>query len=371
MPQAHDLRSQLARQNSKLDRCSLVQRRNSLCVRATFPGRSDPRQTKQTSLSLGLQATPEHLRQALALAREIDDQLMLQTFSWDAWSPERLERRIHGDAAGLITMAEFRAGIEATYAHKYPDTERSWATVWGKKYQPAINLLARMQGPCTQERLITALGGVASLSARKTMGSVFNQTIAYLRLGLDPKAITAASAGYNRKELQTRVIPSDQELLAYWNSLELPHWRWMFGMVLAYGIRPHEIVNCTLKADGALRVPQDTKTGSRLVRACPEEWIEELQLQKVCRPSQTKEKVAKACSDYLRKHQLPVKLYDARHAYAIRLLKHGITADVGAQLMGHSVEMHTETYRYWITESHMSEVYARIGHKFRRDADTA
>lgn len=369
MPQPFDLSSQLARENQKLDRCSLIQRKNSLYLRATLPKRGDPTVRGQNSFPLKLLALPENLKKAVELARRLDDQLLHESFSWALWEADALERDHQGLTPHAVSVAEFRAGIEAVYHQKYPEKPQKWDTIWGKKYKPAIQLLAELNGPCSEELLVDAVAR-ASASSRKSSASIYNAVIRKLRLDYSTDAITQAGAGYTRAELTPRDIPSDDELLCYWSQIKLPHWRWMFGMVMTYGIRPHEITDCKLRADGALDISDDTKTGRRESWACPDEWVEELNLRQITVPTQAKTQVSRACNDYIRDQGIPIPLYAIRHAYAIRLLNHGISADVGAKLMGHSPQIHTTTYRQWMNEKHMSALRERIGHKFRRDGGT-
>jgi hypothetical protein len=124
MAQPFDLTSQLARENRKLDHCSLTQRKNSLYLRATLPKRQDPSTKGQTSMALGLTALPENLKKAVELARLLDDQLHQESFSWALWEPSELNRVIKGHPAHSITVAEFRSGIESVFDQKYPETPK-------------------------------------------------------------------------------------------------------------------------------------------------------------------------------------------------------------------------------------------------------
>lgn len=371
---AHDLSSLLKRESAKLDRCSLEQLNSKLYLRATLP---DPRNSLRRSrrrIPLPLQAEPVNVRLAVKLAQRLDEQLLDHCFRWEAWLPEVLEGwvRCGGEepAEREATMDDLRAAIEALFERKYPDTERSWATIWGKKYLPALKLLEPLRGPCTLDRLLDRLQQVPSASARKSHGSILRQAAAELRLPMDLDALSRAAAGYTYAALQPRDIPSDEELMASWRRIRYPHWRWTMGMVMAFGLRPSEVSGCRLRSDGAVEVDEDSKTGYREVWACPDEWVSELDLQTVVRPPHHRLKTSMACNRYLRDQGIPVPLYAARHAYAIRLLSHGISAELGARLMGHSVEMHTRIYQHWINAKHMAALRQRIGHKFKREPGT-
>ena len=87
------------------------------------------------------------------------------------------------------------------------------------------------------------------------------------------------------------------------------------------------------------------------------------------RPSQSVLTVAKAASDYFsekkpgrpgvrtRPARLPFSLYTLRHAYAIRLITEGCNSDLSAELMGHSVRVHENTYRRWLNQRYMDDMY--------------
>jgi integrase len=60
--------------------------------------------------------------------------------------------------------------------------------------------------------------------------------------------------------------------------------------------------------------------------------------------------IGESCSRYFNGLKLPFHLYDMRHRWAIRTLEIGLDISLAAQQMGHSVQMHSETYHHWISE---------------------
>jgi integrase len=376
---SYDLSAQIDRENRRLDRCSLEQRGGRVALRSTLPDPEDPSKRSRRRINIPLPAAPAEFRRMAELARDLDDELLSGTFHWKRWTPEALERRCGGggeEGAGL-TMAQLREALLVTWQEKYPGVEQVWHSIWGKKWKPLLSRLEAMGGPCDEERLRAMLAEL-SPSSRKDAASVLSVVIKARRLALDVTQIREAGRGYGVRELQARDIPSDEELLSYVSQISQPHWRWMYGILLTYGIRPHEIAFCELRSDGVLDIA-DGKTGERESWPCPEEWVKRLKLHDVHRPTQGASRVAKAAADALtsarsdgrgghRKPVLPFGLYTLRHAYAIRLLNFGISSDVGARLMGHSVEIHNRTYRRWLNKGHMSELRKRLSHKFRGDA---
>ena len=370
------LSPELKRFNAKLDHCALEARRNRLALRALLPDPSNPGERKRQRLNLPVVVNLTTLPRIKKLAAALDEELDTGTFHWKRWTPEAISRQLQGEIDGL-SMEQLRQAIQDTWVLKYPDVEQAWHSVWGKKWAPLLRRLETLSGHCNEARLEAVLQAMAP-SARKDAASILSQVIKLQRLELDVSVLREAGRGYSSKELQIRDIPSDAELLSYVDKIRQPHWRWMYGVLLTYGIRPHEIAHCQLRDDGVLEISAG-KTGARESWACPQEWIEQLQLHRVCPPRQSAATVAKAAADALsssrsdghgghRKPVLPFGLYTLRHAYAIRLLHYGIAADVGARLMGHSVEVHHRTYRRWVNKRHMDELRLRLEPQLRASA---
>lgn len=375
-----DLSSLLARENRKLERCRIAQRGERLYLRATLPGRLDAATRCRTAIALGLMATPAGLRQAVALARQLDDELSLACFDWAHWSPEALAARAPAGTAAVQRggsgpdFEALAAAVEALYGRKYPGLPRSSTTAWGKKYAPVLKLLATATGPVTDARLAALLRSVPSPSSRKSSASILRQAVVQLGWPLDRQSISEAGSGYGRREISPRDIPSDETIESYIDQIELPHWRWLYGMVWLFGIRPHEITGAELeRRDGryVLHIDEDTKTGARESWAFPDSKVEQYGLQHVHRPPQDKFHVTTTANLYLcsaksdgrggrRRPRLPFSLYNLRHAYAIRLLVAGWPAELGARLMGHSVQQHTETYQRWVNQQHMKAMHSQF-----------
>jgi integrase len=161
-------------------------------------------------------------------------------------------------------------------------------------------------------------------------------------------AIREAGKGYTATKVEKRDIPSDKLIEEIWGKIKLPHWRWMFGMIATYGLRPHEIAECELDLDGFCHVGDETKTGFHIAWPVHKHWIKDFKLRKEHRPPQSKDDVAHAANDYLHKRgRVPFPLYNLRHAYAIRLFNKNIPSSIGAKVMGHSEEIHRNTYQRW------------------------
>lgn len=362
----------LEKTNGALSHCRISERSNHFVIRATLPTKADPSKSAHQSISTGIKSEPENVGTVKRLALELDEQIREGTFKWDLWDRTALKKRSRGVAPDEVTPAEFAEAIIEMFTHKNPGVERSWKTIWGKKFAPSYKRMLNAPAVVVdEETLRQLLLSNESLSARKTDGSVYSTTIVFKGWRqFNRSSIFEAASGYTAAELTPRDIPSDEELLTYYSVIDAPHWKWLYGVVLTYGIRPHEIAFATVTKDGRLDI-SDGKTGAREAWPCKAEWVDQLKLREMNRPPQPANTVAKIAADYFaekkpgrpgvrtRPARLPFSLYILRHAWAIRAMKEGYTTSLAAKLMGHSTRVHETTYRRWINKRQMDEMFTQ------------
>jgi integrase len=163
---------------------------------------------------------------------------------------------------------------------------------------------------------------------------------------------------YSPKQVSPRDLPDDLTITQWWYKITNPGWRWVYGMIATYGLRPHEVFRLDLEQLGngsnIVSVLENTKTGARLVWACYPEWFEQFQLQDVKLPKIKLDRpntaIGESCSHYFGDFKLPFQLYSLRHSWAVRTLEFGLDISLAAQQMGHSIQVHSGTYHHWITE---------------------
>ncbi|MFM6864302.1 MAG: site-specific integrase, partial [Dolichospermum sp.] len=148
-------------------------------------------------------------------------------------------------------------------------------------------------------------------------------------------------------------------------------WRWVYGMLAVFGLRPREIfvnpdVNWWLNyenIDLTWKVDKDCKTGAREALPLYKEWIEEFDLRnsqylemlmlEISKKDQNNyaeiTALIQRVSWWFRKIGLDFKTYDLRHGWAIRAHILGIPIKAAADNLGHSVQIHTQTYQRWFS----------------------
>jgi hypothetical protein len=176
--------------------------------------------------------------------------------------------------------------------------------------------------------------------------------------------LAALSGDYSKPE--PRDLPSDEAIAAFFPTIQNPKWRWVYGAIATYGLRPHEALFLRVNADGTANV-LDGKTGPRKVWPYLPEWhyafsCQNQRLPSVTTEGRTFEQIGRSVIKYLRspRVQCPWKIYNIRHAWAVRTMALGMKDHIAAKEMGHSVEVHQRIYQAWISEREHAAAFAEI-----------
>lgn len=358
--------------NRKLSHCNVktVPGREAVYLQATLPCKTEPSKYKQQQIATGLKVSHPSTRETLqALAFRLDGQLELSTFSWSDWSKDKITAKKGSTPRESILFSDLWEGVEARFDAYYPDKPKTGAGIYTSKYKPTISLLRKFYGSADLEAICQVIKDIESPSSRENFGSIISVTLDHMELTWDKKPLFAAKKGYTISQLTERDIPSDDELLAIWSSIKDPRWKWVHGMSMAFGTRPSELLSVEFEDDVINLMTYKTKGKpySREAWALPEEWIEELNLREMHKPTCNRLNVARQYSDYMERNNLKHwPLYNLRHAYAIRSLVKGIEISMAARLMGHTESTHRKHYQLWISKKDMRAMRERQRDKFKR-----
>jgi integrase len=294
-------------------------------------------------VALGLPATLQSLLKAEELGLRLGS-MIRSDFSWEAW--DALIAPPEHEAQKVIDAHRFREAARELHALKYRKDPVRGESAWGKKWKPALNKVP-LSGEINEKTLIRVLRTLPAGSAvRRDQGNILSQVAKHL--GMNEKPIIDVCRGYGVDRISERDIPTDSDITKAFEQIGLPHWRYTFGMCAAFGLRPHEVSEAIWLENNWIEVGEKTKTGSRRVRACHGGWVEKFKLRDLPRPKQKPLALSRPFSYGLERDGVAIKPYNLRHAYALRLMSVGVTADLGARLMGHSLTVHQSTYQRWI-----------------------
>jgi integrase len=185
-------------------------------------------------------------------------------------------------------------------------------------------------------------------------------------LELDDKRIKAIAGSYKPKPVDPAELPGDEEIIAIWETMGV--WKWVYGMMATYGLRPHETFKVDLRKENSqliATVKNDTKTGSRIVLPLHNSWTDLFSLETIVYPNiildgRDNRRLSERISLRFREKRVPHSPKALRHAYSCRGARLGIGPDVMARLMGHSISVHCSTYQNAISLAQYQEILKKV-----------
>ncbi len=347
----------------------LERRGQKLGIRGTFPPRPGSHRVRphQQRVSLGLPATPTGLKAAEQQAKIIAAQLIQNTFDWAVYLPVAGGGQLH--QMDLVEKVEAFRQHFITQPQRIGNPASSRAT-WETAYAPYLRKLVAIAQTSPNLNLAEAIyktveSTPANSRSRQICCTALGVWADFLRLEL-PRDLKEFWGHYSPSTTRMRHLPTDEQIVEVYQQIPNPAWQFVYGVMATYGLRNHEVFFCDYIRLQE-RAPQDptaysievletTKTGSREVWPFYPEWVKEFSLHDIRLPSintdltaTTLQRIGQKVSAQLRRYNLPFNPYDLRHAWAVRTIHFGLSDTVAAQMMGHSVAIHTRTYHRWMT----------------------
>jgi integrase len=335
------------------NRITIRTRGNSwLYLRGHLPNKpGEPSGSSQQEIAMHLPFSVDALRRAERDAHLLNQRLIERTFDWKDYGVTEADRLTMPISQ---LLEEFKAECLKRGKIK-PDT---WDNTWFytlKKLPAAASL---------RESLILAV--VHSLEPDSRAREVTCQRLQRLCefAGLDVD-LSEYKGNY---EPTPRDIPSDELIVEWRDRIPNEAWRWVYGTIAAFGLRPHEIFTCHFPNPEdplTLHVHHKTKTGFRVTHAIHPEWAKDWNLAAVNMPQVSRsgrEAGQAVCRAFAAdRYDIPFQPYDLRHAWAVRAsVTKGLPVSTSAAMMGHSVATHTKVYHRWLSAKTNEAVYRRL-----------
>jgi integrase len=317
-----------------------------LRLRATLPPKpgSDKLLHHQQRISLGYHANPAGLVLAEKEARKIGALLDCHQFSWTPYLPLVIPK---GETVcdWLGRFAEWRSQHD-------PIAAVSWNTDYDQPFKrlPPDAIL-------TADLLIGVIASTkANTRTRRRYCLAYQQLAKFAGIAFDSKPLIGS---YSAKKVNPRDLPDDTTVLNTFLIIKSPGWRWIYGAIASYGLRPHEAFFVDFD-DYPIATVLRGKTGSRFVWPLWPEWPELWALQHIilpdCAPGQSHAAYGERVTQFFGRN-LKFRAYDLRHAWAGRAVEFGLDVGLASKQMGHSVKIHTGTYQMWLDKSVQQRVY--------------
>lgn len=364
----------------------------SIGLQGTFPCKpgdvgKNGSPNKQYTISLRLPAHDNGLKMAEAKAKELD---ALVTTNHFKWTPELLGKQAQKlavpEASNTVKhVDELIEEFEKEFWKTRDRKNRKDITNWQKNY---LKYFKRFPSnvPLSNKVLIQVIEtSRPNTPTRKQMIEVLKRFCKFADFD-DSEIVKYRVVG--KLERKRRVPPTDEQVVLGFdkvnqtpdsrtshNATKPEQWRWAYGMLATYGLRPHELWAVDLEhftdPSNTLHfvklnpeLTEGTKTGERDCGIPPlhPEWVQLFDLKN------PKPITSNACllakTSMIGRRFVKVDMgfhpYDLRHAYAIRGHSLGLQLKVMADFMGHTVREHTETYQKWMNENVNKEIYEKV-----------
>lgn len=323
-------------------RCTIERRGDRLLLRGTFPPK--PTATRQDwhrqRIFIGVNATPSGISHAESEARKISALLDQNLFDWTPYINQPDETEITFDQ----WVAKFKA-------HKIAQGINE--TTWHREYYYPFKTIDSLD----PEKAIAAIFKTEPNSRKRSRYCMsISALFKFAGVDLDLKAY---KGNYSATTVQPRDIPTDSTIQEWFFKIKNDSWRWAFGIIAAYGIRPEELLDLEFDEMPILIVRGDKSFSSdRRVYPIYPEWVDLFNLKNHNVPK-CKDTGKQTCHQFQR-YEIPFRPYDMRHAWAIRSMEFGLPLELAAQQMGHSMTVHSQTYHRWISDRHHKRAFDSI-----------
>ncbi|AUS98975.1 integrase [Nostoc sp. CENA543] len=334
--------------------------------------------TKQYDISLGIPFNFDGLNTAEEEAHELGRLIARKQFQWNDKYLGKTRKKTTAKTIGdLIT------DFENNYFQTRKRTLRSENTFNSYRYIAQTHL--------PKDKLANNANFIEAVNCCNSSDSVKNELIKVIRVlckcyGLEVPELsnlkikpsstrkrdipTDAEIEQEYLKFETYAINRPSKLLTREDRNNWQLWRWVYGMLATYGLRPREIflnpdLDWWLSPDNTMntwRVNEECKTGEREALPLYPRWVETFNLKtdieaiellkaKIQNKVSTQQiNSARHGTDrWFRFVGITFQPYDLRHAWAIRAHLMGIPIKAAADNLGHSVNMHTSIYQKWFS----------------------
>jgi len=327
---------------------------NKLYLRAILPPKPSSNNIKpyQQKISIA-NANNEGVRIAEREAKKLSIRLDAKSFDWADY--------ITITSNEPKTIGELIIEFEKDYFSKRQRTFKT-ETTWKVEYLTVFKTLDPDKVLTVEILKRTILATKPDTRTRQRFCLVCGLLAKFAKIEFDPAPF---KGGYSPKSRSPRDLPTDELILAWYSKIGDVKWRWVYGILATYGLRNHEVFFIDLDSlrngDRIIRVTSG-KTGYRKVWPFHSEWFDQFGLANIKIPDidldRNNSAIGGTVSQRFRRYdKIPFKVYDLRHAWAIRTLNYGIDISLASKQMGHSLAVHSNLYHTWISDQYHQRAF--------------
>jgi integrase len=329
----------------------VVLKGRKLALRATLPNKPEHGVgRKQYDISLKIPRTKTGLKTAENEARQLGKLIAEKKFDWALYLPPP-EPEVKTIGQWIEALKPHYFATQKQRRNGRGISEATWETEWRSTFRKLPQSV-----PLTEGLLLAAVRSTGEGTASREKTCQRLQHLAnFAGIQID---LSLYAGGY---ESAPRDIPEDNLILEWHDLIPNPDWRWVYGMMATFGLRPHECFDCKFLDPLTIQVGTQTKTGGRRSKAIPPEWVDRWKLVEGGPPpgkGRTPKARGASVNKQFRRYDVPMQPYDLRHAFAIRTsVVNGIPHATAAKWMGHSVATHERVYQKWLNDDTNEAIY--------------
>jgi Arm DNA-binding domain len=258
-----------------------------LVFRAKFPPK--PNESRADRLNIGWHATPELIKKAESLARKISGEIDLGIFNWEEYLKSTTTTTTTTTTATqlpqsqILTAREWAEKFEEDYFNRRERNNKSKST-WEVEYHTVFKNLPQDEKLTPQLLKQLTLTTKPDTRTRKRYCMCLGAIAKFAGIDIDLKPY---AGNYGINSVKRRELPEDVTIAQYFHQIDHPGWKWVYGMVAAFGLRNYEPFRVDIrefKRNPSTCILTDSKTGPRIISPYYPEWIEEFGLVNVRLP---------------------------------------------------------------------------------------
>ncbi len=332
---------------------TIYRRGSKLSLRGMLPPKLGQTKKSQQTISLDVYANRHGVQRMESEAKRISGLLALDRFSWTEF--------VKPKDRPAQTLGEWVEKFEADYFSKRSRTEKSIQT-WKTEYRDIYNRVS-LDALLTKELLLELV--LQSLPDTRTRLKLCIAASALAKFAIIDLDLSDYKGNYSPQSVEPRDLPSDKQIFEWYDRMPEKHgWKYAFGLMAAYGLRNHELfhldLESLLKAPGHLTL-LNGKTGGRKIWCLYPHWWEQFELYQIDRPfpqvtGENNSALGQRVTQAFRRYGF-YKPYNLRHAWAIRTIQYNLPVEMSAAMMGHSVEVHCQIYKKFLTDAYYEKIY--------------
>jgi len=327
-------------------------RNDRLSLRATLPPKpGEFGNFHQQRISLKVYANLDGIKYAESEAQIVGGLLAQNRFDWAQYIEE--------PSQPPETISYWIRALEDKYFSERPKNSTTLET-WKHEYLKPFSLLPK-EAFLTEEHLKNALLEWTDANTRSRR----RYALAYCKIadfaGLE-HSLRDLIGDYAFKAVSPRSLPSDELIIRSYQSITDQSWRWIYGVMAAYGLRNHEAYFLDFE-DYPIAYINRGKTNERFIWPLYPEWPDQWGLAEISRPycpQKTNSGYGNRISKGFRQLKIPFSPYNLRHSWARRSFAFGMDITTAAKMLGHSTKIHAEIYRHWIDRDSFNRIYQQL-----------